>query len=825
MMYNMKYMETEQKYIENWKLCDYTYCPQIINQLIDHHVSIQTERALLRHQLAELYDIKKVVQIMEYIDANRSEIVSVRGIEGNSVYLLLNFGLSRLILKDYVFGKVELSKLLFMSLEEITKQLGVSVYTGQKILEACRFALHKLVKDSDFRKQEVLRKDVCDFFRGTDASYTFQEIEEGMLWRSEPDLLTGILSQLVEEDLIFLDEDRYINKNIYVHRSLSEVIDNMHDETAKQVVVRRLYGQTMEAIGMRMEPPISRARVGQIFHSELDHFPAVKEDVYKDLLAKYDLDKDTFYALTDAMEPTWGYIHERYREELDGTKIKLSGRVLSTQMARELSVSTKKLTAYLEEHYVRVQDTWVSRHDKNGFLQAVCRTFDGYFQKEDVIARYNQILMEVYPQKAEEWQMTDFRPPLVLKQGYLINSAKKGLRYRIINRSLVQSIMKEVRISQYQNTIISTKKLFEDHLDVMEKYDIRDQYELHSLLRTGKDRYHLDDNQMEFSRMPMLQFGQGKENEIVKREMKAMAPINVDDFSRIMARKYGYDIGSFMSYLRRNFNVYIEENRIDIVDEEVLESADFRKAKSLLGKDFYFIEDFRDLIESHHMTSKLLDPYVIRRMGYKSYTGYVLKDPLTPGKYFDDWIIHHCKEITSRHLEIQSFNHSLDRLENQLEVFEWTRDHYVTLASLKISKKELHTFVENILSVLDEGQFFTERYLSLQNYVDPKLSNTFFKSLLKSSDNVQMMSLGGSWIFQKGKTQPDLRIFFEQIIKEQPGITIVGCLSYLRQWYNIKMDRHALQERLLECGFYYSADTERIYLQKPKSIFRQERLF
>ena len=74
MMYNMKYMETEQKYIENWKLCDYTYCPQIINQLIDHHVSIQTERGLLRHQLAELYDIKMVVQIMEYIDANRAWI-------------------------------------------------------------------------------------------------------------------------------------------------------------------------------------------------------------------------------------------------------------------------------------------------------------------------------------------------------------------------------------------------------------------------------------------------------------------------------------------------------------------------------------------------------------------------------------------------------------------------------------------------------------------------------------------------------------------------------------------------------------------------------
>ena len=116
-----------------------------------------------------------------------------------------------------------------------------------------------------------------------------------------------------------------------------------------------------------------------------------------------------------------------------------------------------------------------------------------------------------------------------------------------------------MHINRYQNTIVSTKKIFEDALDVMEKYDIRDQYELHSLLRTGKDRYQLDDNDMEFSRMPMLQFGDGKESEIVKREMQNQAPIDVDDFARYMANKYGYDTGSFVSYLRRNFKIYIEE--------------------------------------------------------------------------------------------------------------------------------------------------------------------------------------------------------------------------------------------------------------------------
>ena len=29
------------RYIENWKLCDYYYCPQIVNELISQSISIQ----------------------------------------------------------------------------------------------------------------------------------------------------------------------------------------------------------------------------------------------------------------------------------------------------------------------------------------------------------------------------------------------------------------------------------------------------------------------------------------------------------------------------------------------------------------------------------------------------------------------------------------------------------------------------------------------------------------------------------------------------------------------------------------------------------------
>lgn len=813
-------------YIENWKLCDYTYCPQIIQHCIDHDISIQQPRDQLIVQLDSFLEPKKAAKLLEVIDENRDAIMACHGIYGNSVFLLLNYGLSRAIIRDYIFEKIELDELLFLSLDEITKALDVSVYTGHKILQSCRFALHVCVSDETEKKKEVLLEDIRDVFRGSDQAYSVESLQQALLWRSGDHLLEECLTHLIDnEEIESTAEKEYINKNIFVDRSLSEVIDSLQDETAKQIVVRRLYGETMEDIGSSLRLPLSRGRVSAIFHNELDHFPPVKEDRYLGLVAKYGMDKETFYELTNALEPTWGYLYERFPQELDQAKIALSGSVLSRLVSKELSVDTKKLQAYMEKHYLNLFDTWISKEDRGELLEMTCKSFDGYFQKSDIEKRFNKILNQYLPQRYEEWKLEDFRVQIVARQGYLVHSPKRGTRYRVISENLVRSIMEEVNIHQYMDTIVSTKKIYEDNIDVMEKYDIRDQYELHSLLRTGNEKYDIHDNQMEVSRMPMLQFGKGQENEIVKQELVNRAPIDVDDFARIMAAKYGYDVGSFISYIRRNFNVYIDENRIEVADATVLESHDYRTLKGILHQDFYFSDDFEELLKQNHLTTKLMDPYVLKRLGYKSYVGYILKDPYSPGKYFERWIMDHTEQIDGRYLEIASFQQALSRLEENMQIFEWERNTYVTLDSLETDRQELEDFIDNILTVLEDGQYFTEYYLAQMSYIDQPLSNTFYKSLFKGNPHIQTTSLGNTWLFKKSNHASNVKDFLLAVVAGNPGMTITGCITYLKRWYNISITRRTLQEKILESGLYYSLDTEKIYPEKPSAYFQQEHLF
>lgn len=63
----------------------------------------------------------------------------------------------------------------------------------------------------------------------------------------------------------------------------------------------------------------------------------------------------------------------------------------------------------------------------------------------------------------------------------------------------------EINIKQYSNEVISTGKIFMEFPQIMHKYDIRDEYELHNLLR----RFCVTETYptMVFKRMPNIMFG------------------------------------------------------------------------------------------------------------------------------------------------------------------------------------------------------------------------------------------------------------------------------------------------------------------------------
>ncbi len=789
--------------IENWKLCDYIYCPDVVYTLIENHISIQTPQHELIADLQLLLGVRQSRKILQLIEDHQKEIQSVDGIQNNSVYLLLNYGLSRILITEALYKKVDLAQLVFMSYNEMLHSFQLPTSKVQKIFNAAHFALHKVVSDDNEYKKEVLENEVKNFFMGNVESYDLQTIKEMLLWRSSDKLLLDILTKLVKERSIEVNgKGIYKNVRLHIDATLDSMIASLEPDQ-KRMLLDRLSGQDR-----------SKRSLDFIFKT----FGTLQEDVYRNILMKYRMDVDLFYAITDAPVFTYEYIYCRFHKMMDKKRQEtITGRVLTNKISKELVINTEKLHRYLEKNYFEFDGVWISKNDRNEFLRAVCRSFDGYFESQEIVKRFNKNLKTLNSKKYFDWKLDEFSPNNASRQGYIVRSIKKGYRYRIISRDLVLSIIQEINLFAYEDTIVSTKKLFDDHYEVMEKYDIRDQYELHSLLRTGKDKYQIDVNDMTLPHVPMLQFGQAKEEDILYDEIYALAPIEIFEFISKMSDKYGYEQATLIKYVRKNFGTYIEDGIVNIADAQVMESDDFKTFARAIDCDFYSTNELEELIQSLQVSEEVIDPYVLRRLGYKNYAGYILKDTWTPYKYFEERI-RQDRNFIQMYKEIRTISFVVYRMEEDLELFELNKDEYVLREELNMDKEQLYELRQKFSTTVEKGTYFNEVQLNTT------YTNTFLKSLFRGSRDISMISCGGVWIFKYGQASTkDLLI---EMIKMHPGMKATSCTAYINRTYHAKLERRDLLERCKENDIFYSPDTDKLYAEPIEVVsVNQERLF
>lgn len=795
--------------IENWKLCDFRYCPQIVQTLIVHQISVHWPDDKLAEACRKVFTQPVCDEVMALVREHRSAIDQCQGIHGNSVYVLLNYGLTRPVIKEHLYGRADLEDVLFMKQDEIMRTLHVSVYTGRKIIAACRFALHDLVEDDVKAKQDVLCDDLEIFFSSLDAPADLQTIKEGMLWRSGDALLNNLLNDLCDSRIISRSGDQY--QYIDKKPSLSTVLDQMEDEKEQKAAVRLLYGKSVS----RHQEAIARAAIFAL--------PPVAEDKYIDLIQTCDISETVFYQITNALEPTYRYLQIRY--PVSEPKQPVTGRTLSGPIRQERTVDLKKLQKYLEKEYFPYNETWISKEDRGELLREVCRSFDGYFSKEQLIQRFNDVVAKVRPERMAQWRLDDFRADRISLRGYLVTSMKRGIRYRPVNADFVQALIDDLDIMKYRNTVLSAKKLFDEAPNIMEKYDIRDQYELHSILRIAKETYAVEINRWSIVHTPMIQFGSGDEDQIIEEEIRQLAPISVQNFVRRMCRRYGYDTGTFTKYLYKNFSSYIHDRILDCVDTAVMESEDYQTFKGILTEDFYFSEDVKKLLKEHDLPASLNDPYVLRRLGYKCHSGYILKDKYNGLQYFRQRILDDPDLVLSpRYNRIWSFASVASQMEQNLEIVEVDRNEYRTPAQLGLRKKELRTFARNVINYVEADTYFNDASLAADRIAQSAYSNTFYKSLLKSDPQIRSISINHVWVFKKSKKDASIGEFLRSIIVDR--MTISGLCTVLKERFDIDMEKGEVMRALRQSGIYYSADTERIYRQRPpETTYAQERLF
>ena len=217
---------------------------------------------------------------------------------------------------------------------------------------------------------------------------------------------------------------------------------------------------------------------------------------------------------------------------------------------------------------------WVEK--KRGALeQFVARKFCGDEVSYAEFARiYNRFLEQEEIPFDEEIYYTEeifrSRKNVLSASRYILWKQNEMLRYYDIDGRDFTDLFQELNLDTYENTELSTAKLMRLYPQVMEKYDIRDHYELHNLLRKTlpEGSFH----GFRCGRMPEIFFGQFNREDAIFELLLANAPITTADLVALVEEEYGYDPAVIIGSYLQPFSPYYHQG-IYSVDQKTMPAS------------------------------------------------------------------------------------------------------------------------------------------------------------------------------------------------------------------------------------------------------------
>ena len=317
---------------------------------------------------------------------------------------------------------------------------------------------------------------------------------EDMLWENIDILLKN--KKIYKKTIEYLFELNMI-KNLYDdrlivnYRSIKEEIYNYFKESEVKIILERISGKTLEEIGASLN--LTRERVRQIESRGLKslYLEKFKEDFFRDIFLKYDVNRESFlYILKE--EETYNYLNLRYRDELN--KVKNLRRPIEKILEDEdiPVVIRRNFEKFIYKKYITYGKERIL-FGRASFTDYLIK----HFANEDI--SYDEF-KEIYDMFLKDLGYENEESLKVLDRGYenrIRNNMnilwKPGRKFRYFNilEYDFTELLETLNLNQYENEEYSSLKFFKMYPNLMELYDIHDEYELHNLLKKicSEDKY------------------------------------------------------------------------------------------------------------------------------------------------------------------------------------------------------------------------------------------------------------------------------------------------------------------------------------------------
>lgn len=634
---------------------------------------------------------------------------------------------------------------------------------------------------------------------------------------------------IIEECLLSLENDDLVEcSEVIIKRKYPSVlncIETLFDEKRIAVLRGRFSGKTLDEVGQELS--LTRERVRQLQNKCLAEFNKkqlrFREDRYLSLYKEYDFSLDEFCITFDEAPSTYYYL-DSVCNVPQAQKKTLQEFISNPAIPTHLR---KQCERVLYRDYVMLNGVRVKRDRPSlchYFVRSYCTEITEF---DDFLIRYHEWLAELGLQDNSNLviEAKTYENKLNGANYVLWNQWRRFRYYNIASRDY-ELLLNTLYIEQYKDMEISTLKLFRENPELMEEYDIRDEYELHNLL---KKIWPADKPSVVFRKMPSIEIGTGNRNNQVLELLLQYAPISIDDLAVKYEEVYGAKANTVRGTYLRDFDEYFF-NGMYTIDTNNLPYEQFSRMKAILVKDYYTIAKVKQLYLQEFPEGDVnqINPYTLKTLGfhvYSGYAGYVIKNSFPSAiDYFNHLLVHDdivdAREFEKSILYCGIYSEVLGKLKARREIVEFSPFKYINMRRLNqfdITHDTLQEYCSAVFAYVEPGEIFSItslREAGFSHHLDDLGFDEWFYSsiLLTDKERFSYLKIGGTRLLMRGKGTHLLNLLLTRIVGQQGKIDFYDLCDILEERYGIRLPREKVMEYINNTDLYYDRIMEAVYI-------------
>lgn len=633
----------------------------------------------------------------------------------------------------------------------------------------------------------------------------FEDVNKGNIMKCIEELLR-------DKKIIKVRENEY--KNVFP--KLIDLINNINNKNGhRDMVLKKLSGMTLEEIGNIYG--VTRERIRQIFSKEMLKIKNIDEEKYLEFFKEYSFDEKSFCYLFNEEKLVFYYFKEKYKMG----DMELSELIDDERLTEEQSEFLRKrfnLIVYNSENIIAT---------RTSILIAILKGKDKQVEYREISQIFNNIIDENNLELKKIYEENYHNIDAILNRNkFVLNTFGKSYRYYDCNNIEEDDLNELKSLFDIESGVYSSELFFKDNPLLMKRLDIKDEYELHNLLRKVLGDFN---NKISYGRMPDIYINCVDKVNFIDEKINELSPITLEDFAKYVHQNYGHKINTMKSFVISKFNHYINiKNDISylITNCSIFDEKQYNIMKEYLVEDVYSNITIKQILTDKFNVNnfKLLNNLNFNRLGYKVRGNYIMKNNISSlENYLRDKILKLDYYVVSEEMKKigSTFSSYLYKFIYEKILFKIDENKYITITKLNqigIKLEDIEAFIDKINEIIPENEYFNLYTLNAHfesKLFDNNFPNCFYETIIMIVDNVKMFRVKNNTMFIKTNESATREKFINSFIyKNKTYISEIKKNIQIR--YKIDLHESYIKEFINRKKFYLQNNTNCIYLSKEE---------